>query len=75
MLLALPGILDAGGFFIWTKVIWLLVLEHCTGGDLFDYVRVSWPSAAPEKKNPPRILLHMSMSSQEPQEEAELNQV
>ena len=41
----------AGDFGCWgTKVIWLLVLEHCTGGDLFDYVRVSWPSAAPEKK-------------------------
>lgn len=25
-----------------TQVIWLLVLEHCTGGDLFDYVKVSW---------------------------------
>lgn len=23
-------------------MIWLLVLEHCTGGDLFDYVKVSW---------------------------------
>lgn len=27
-----------------TAVVWLLVLEHCTGGDLFDYVRENYVS-------------------------------
>jgi len=27
-----------------TAVIWLLVLEHCTGGDLFDYVKENYVS-------------------------------